>query len=156
MTATDGGTTQTGIQDSGIAVSRQQDTQQSASQTIGSQSKKSSKKSGKSTIEPRSHPQRDNRGPPTYLNKVVTHKVDEPGVQTTRQAEDVQGVSAASTTIPKPPVVPGRPFARLHPPTPSFTLADTTFARQLRKSLEQSRTGQKKVKKQKHKKNKKD
>ena len=116
--------------------------------------KKSSKKSGKSSVEPRSHPQRDNRGPPTYLNKVVTHKVDEQSSQTMRQAGNVQSASAAPTSIPKPPVVPGRPFARLYPPTPAFNFADSTFVRQLSQSFQQSH--QKKVKKHKHKKNKKE
>ena len=155
MTATDEGTTQAGNQDSGIVASHH-DTPRPESQPNVSQSKKIGKKSNKtSTVEPRVHPQRDNRGPPTYLNKVVTIKVDESGDQTMRQAGEMQSASA-TTTIPKPPVVPGRPFARLYPTTPNFNLADTTFARQLSKSLEQSRAGQKRVKKQKHKKNKKD
>ena len=116
--------------------------------------KKASKKSAKSSVEPRSHPQRDNRGPPTYLNKVVTHKVDELSGQAIRQAGVAPSASAASTTIPKPPVVPGRPFARLHPPSPAFNLADSTFAKQLTQAFQQPH--QKKVKKQKHKKSKKE
>ena len=116
--------------------------------------KKSSKKSTKSSVEPRSHPQRDNRGPPTYLNKVVTHKVDELSGQVIRQAGVAPSVSAAPTTIPKPPVVPGRPFARLYPQSPAFNLADSAFAKQLTQSFQQSH--QKKVKKQKHKKSKKE
>ena len=156
MTATDVGTTPVVNQDSGFVASYQ-GTQRSETQPSATQPKKISKpkKSSKpSTVEPRVHPQRDNRGPPTYLNKVVTHKVDESGEQAIGQAGELQS-SGTANIIPKPPVVPGRPFARLYPTTPNFKRADPSFTRQLSMSLEQSRAGQKKVKKQKYKKSKK-
>ena len=144
-------------QDSGIVATSQGNqppqVQSSAKEqgSVATQPKKT-KKNKTSAVEQRVHPQRDNRGTQTYLNKVFTHEVDElgPNLYAAGQAVDTQR-SSADNAIPKPPVVPGRPFARLYPPTPNFNVADPSFARQLTKSFEESRAGLKKLKKQKQK-----